>query len=674
MNRAQQKTPPTFDNYEGEISLNLQDKSTDLEGNKSQIISSNKINKTLQFSKSNIDLNRSSNISKNKEQNLAKKLITNKSNQSLSQIRHQIMYSRGKKSQSKSKNGQVIRNQKSVINRNSNLQYQSHQSTTYDESNASINYRSQIQSPSLFDILTPEKQSKKRFDLSSTKNQKQNNTVRSKVSNLLKNRLNQLNDRSKDKSCSNSYKNTQLNSERESPMKQSTPNPSNIHKDGCCQDRFVVKMLENNDKLCQYQRSHSRQNSSFLNTQQQTTADSTIKNSKSQRLLATHQKKDSNRLISKLEIYSDNSDDLDEKRDIKIMQKNHSAVNIISEPFNITIDVGNHIQNQVNQKSRNQTENILVDHQSNPVENMNERSFGQKYLYCGVWPEMSYMTQQSARKQIRLKSQNTRDNFLNFKENSKSMRTDRKGIAEDESCSDTSKLIIHKVDQHNFSFDISRNDNIFSVDAKVQFQTQEEGDQDLLEQQTPVLSLVQQVDNTAATCIPQQKKDNTFHSSECQCCEKLRQEQLQHKQTQMALDSALQLAQLLMQEVQLLDKNQRNTMLSDQDDQNADTQIPQQKDKDFDAIDPRINFTDMTEERKNLCIEICREAYKMQHDGELKYFKDMALHIKHEMEKKQLGSWHIIVGTNFGSFVTYEHKAVILFFLEHIGFLMFKHG
>ena len=25
---------------------------------------------------------------------------------------------------------------------------------------------------------------------------------------------------------------------------------------------------------------------------------------------------------------------------------------------------------------------------------------------------------------------------------------------------------------------------------------------------------------------------------------------------------------------------------------------------------------------------------EMQHDGELKYFKDMALHIKHEMEKK----------------------------------------
>lgn len=39
--------------------------------------------------------------------------------------------------------------------------------------------------------------------------------------------------------------------------------------------------------------------------------------------------------------------------------------------------------------------------------------------------------------------------------------------------------------------------------------------------------------------------------------------------------------------------------------------VPQNKDKDYDAIEPRISFTDMVEERKQQCIEICREAYKM---------------------------------------------------------------
>ena len=47
---------------------------------------------------------------------------------------------------------------------------------------------------------------------------------------------------------------------------------------------------------------------------------------------------------------------------------------------------------------------------------------------------------------------------------------------------------------------------------------------------------------------------------------------------------------------------------------------------------------------------------------------------KKAMEEEFEDSWHVIVGTNFGSFVSYEHKCIILFWLEHIGFLLFKHG
>ena len=52
----------------------------------------------------------------------------------------------------------------------------------------------------------------------------------------------------------------------------------------------------------------------------------------------------------------------------------------------------------------------------------------------------------------------------------------------------------------------------------------------------------------------------------------------------------------------------------------------------------------MTDQVKNDILEICRESCKMQHDGELKYYKDMAMHIKKELDKKLGGSWHIIVG------------------------------
>ena len=103
--------------------------------------------------------------------------------------------------------------------------------------------------------------------------------------------------------------------------------------------------------------------------------------------------------------------------------------------------------------------------------------------------------------------------------------------------------------------------------------------------------------------------------------------------------------------------------------------VTQQKDKDFDQIVPRSGYCDISEEeKKNEIIEICRESYKMKHDGELKYYKDMAENVKIKLDQTYKGSWHVIVGTNFGSFVSYEVKHCYLFWLEHIGFLVWKHG
>ena len=103
------------------------------------------------------------------------------------------------------------------------------------------------------------------------------------------------------------------------------------------------------------------------------------------------------------------------------------------------------------------------------------------------------------------------------------------------------------------------------------------------------------------------------------------------------------------------------------------------KEKDFDAIVPRVGFLDMAEETQVEVVSICKEAYKMQHDGDFKYYKDMAIYVKTQLDKKVGGSWHIIVGklqfnsrtdiyltigTNFGSFVTYETQCMYLFWLE----------
>ena len=37
--------------------------------------------------------------------------------------------------------------------------------------------------------------------------------------------------------------------------------------------------------------------------------------------------------------------------------------------------------------------------------------------------------------------------------------------------------------------------------------------------------------------------------------------------------------------------------------------VPQTKEKDFDVVQPSVEFTDMSDEMQELAYEICREAY-----------------------------------------------------------------
>ena len=53
----------------------------------------------------------------------------------------------------------------------------------------------------------------------------------------------------------------------------------------------------------------------------------------------------------------------------------------------------------------------------------------------------------------------------------------------------------------------------------------------------------------------------------------------------------------------------------------------------------------MDEEMQTVVVDTCKEAYKKLHDGEFKYYKEMAKYIKEQLDNKKLSpSWHIIVG------------------------------
>lgn len=54
--------------------------------------------------------------------------------------------------------------------------------------------------------------------------------------------------------------------------------------------------------------------------------------------------------------------------------------------------------------------------------------------------------------------------------------------------------------------------------------------------------------------------------------------------------------------------------------------------------------------------------------------QDVAAYIKKEFDRKYSPTWHVIVGRNFGSYVTHETKHFIYFYLGQVAVLLFKSG
>lgn len=54
--------------------------------------------------------------------------------------------------------------------------------------------------------------------------------------------------------------------------------------------------------------------------------------------------------------------------------------------------------------------------------------------------------------------------------------------------------------------------------------------------------------------------------------------------------------------------------------------------------------------------------------------KDIAAYIKKDFDARHGPTWHCIVGTKFGSYVTHESMNFIYFIVENLAVLLFRHG
>src|SRR5260221_2847245 len=73
-----------------------------------------------------------------------------------------------------------------------------------------------------------------------------------------------------------------------------------------------------------------------------------------------------------------------------------------------------------------------------------------------------------------------------------------------------------------------------------------------------------------------------------------------------------------------------------------------------------IKNVDMTEEMQQATVDISVAALE-----KFMIEKDIASHIKREFDTKYVATWHVVVGNNFGIYVTHDGSIVVIALRHH---------
>ena len=86
-----------------------------------------------------------------------------------------------------------------------------------------------------------------------------------------------------------------------------------------------------------------------------------------------------------------------------------------------------------------------------------------------------------------------------------------------------------------------------------------------------------------------------------------------------------------------------------------------------------VHVCNMKLEFKEFSLKISEELLMAHLKEDSKVFQSLSEKIKTGMDKKLGPTWHVCVGTDFGSFVSFEKNSMIIFAIQKYFFLIWKH-
>ena len=97
-------------------------------------------------------------------------------------------------------------------------------------------------------------------------------------------------------------------------------------------------------------------------------------------------------------------------------------------------------------------------------------------------------------------------------------------------------------------------------------------------------------------------------------------------------------------------------------------------DKEIDEIKIEIEFCNMNPELKSKCIEKTRDAMKTTLENNFSYFKILAKKIKLSLEEGNEEIWNVVVGSDFGAWISFDKSNMLFFRMDEIYFMIFRFG
>lgn len=94
----------------------------------------------------------------------------------------------------------------------------------------------------------------------------------------------------------------------------------------------------------------------------------------------------------------------------------------------------------------------------------------------------------------------------------------------------------------------------------------------------------------------------------------------------------------------------------------------------IDDIEPDIQYSNLTKENLEYIVKVSKEAIKSNSENSINNFIKIAKFVKTEVEFEKKGVWNVIVGSDYGSYISYDKCYLVFFRIREVYFLVFRFG